>query len=164
MIFSAVQSFVEAKFRELNSRKSDEVKVRRIENDLEFSQISASQADIHYQLYLAGVEATEDIEAEGFFNANVRIDFTFNIAGKDYTAYRDKFDNYVYLLFNLLEYSPDALGDEYDNIGLNECTSVSVTNADRFEEDYYRPTINFVLKGFDNSVAGYVYGSENSII
>lgn len=153
MILTAINNFVSDKFAELNQRKDTAVKVLQIVNDLQLEQISASQADVNYQLFVSEIVEDYDIEAPGWFLATVRIEFTFNIANKDYTIYKDKFDNYLYLLRNLLVYSQRALSYEADNVLLQSITSVSITNADRFEEDYYKPTLNFTVKGYDEVFA-----------
>jgi len=159
-MFQCIESYIESKFDELNRNASEGFSVQRITNDLQFENVGASQADINYQLFISNFEYETELETVGMFSVNVRLDFTFIIAGKDYTVYKDKFDSYLYPLAAM--FINDSRGLNYvseDNsaIVLNELTQIAVTNSDRFEENYYKPSIELTLKGF----AGY-YDNEIS--
>ncbi len=150
-MFELIESYVEDTLDELNERSSTAYKVQRITNELQFENIAASQADINYQLYISSVAFDSEIEAPGVFTAKVKLNFTFIVAGKDYTAYKEKFDNYLYPLLSILAH--DSRGVNYTvgdslTMVLNEISNVVLSDADKFEQNYYLPSIEFDAKGY----------------
>ena len=79
-MISTIREYIESKFEQLNAGRSSPARVRLIENDLILSQISASQADINYQLYITGIEDRSEYEASNFQSVSVRLDFVFIVA------------------------------------------------------------------------------------
>jgi len=154
-MFGIVEGYVEDTFEQLNVVFETSYKVLRITNDLQLENLSASQADINYQLFISNV-AYEDLEMSGRFNVNVRLEFFFNVVGKDYTAYKSKFDEYVYPFISLLVNDSRGLNytiEDDSSVVLNDLSQIQVTNADRFEGDYYRPSVEFILTGITSSNA-----------
>lgn len=165
-MFQIIEDYIGDCFEELNERNETGYKVLRITNDLQFENIGASEADINYQLYISSAEFETEKEAVGEFRANVRLDFTFIIAGKDYTIYKEKFDNYVYPLAAI--FINDSRGLNYttgDNSAtiLNGLSNLMISNADRFEENYYRPTIEFQLTGWANYYGNIISSTANAL-
>lgn len=163
-MFQIVESYIEEKFEQLNAYSAEGFSVQRITNDLQFENVGASQADINYQLFISQLQFNPEFETPGVFTVDVRIDFTFITAGKDYTVYKSKFDNYIYPFAAMLV--NDSRGLNYtseDNsaIVLNDMQSVSVTNSDRFEDNYYKPSIEFTLQGFASYYSNQTLTSEN---
>ena len=153
-MFAVIESYVESKLDELNQNYDTAVKINHITNDLQLGQIAASQADINWQMFLENFEYTNDLESLGWFTVDVRLDMFFQIAGKDNTIYRSKYDDYVYPLAksfwedaNAFDYST---GDN-SNIRLLRVNSLTVNNGDRFENDYYNPSMILNIKGFDET-------------
>jgi hypothetical protein len=163
-MFAVIESYVESKLDELNQSYDESVKINHITNDLQLTQIAASQADINWQVYLSEFEYTNEFESLGWFNATVRLDMFFLIAGKDNTTYKNKFDEYVYPLAKFFMSdmgSMDYSTGDNSNVNLFQVVSLGVSNADKFEEDYYQPAINMTIRGFDNST-NYISGTEDS--
>ena len=165
-MFAVVESYIGTKFDELNQNYDTDIKINQITNDLQLGQIAASQADINWQMFLENFEYTNDLESLGWFTVDVRLDMFFQIAGKDNTIYRSKYDDYVYPLAksfwedaNAFDYST---GDN-SNIRLLRVNSLTVNNGDRFENDYYNPSMILNITGFDET-NGKVSGSEEGYI
>lgn len=154
-MFAVIESYVESKLDELNQNYDEAVKINHITNDLQLGQLAASQADINWQVYLSEFEYVNELESLGWFNATVRLDMFFLIAGKDNTIYRSKYDDYVYPLAKFFWSDADNMnystGDN-SNVNLYQVTSLTISNADKFEEDYYMPSITMNIRGYDNSI------------
>lgn len=163
-MFAVIESYIESKIDELNADYDTAVKINHITNDLQLGQIAASQADINWQVYLSEFEYTNEFESLGWFTATVRLEMFFLIAGKDNTTYKKKFDEYVYPLAKFFMSDMGSMnystGDN-SNVNLFQVVSLGVSNADKFEEDYYQPAINMTIRGFDIST-NYISGTEDS--
>lgn len=165
-MISTIREYIESKFEQLNAGRSSTARVRLIENDLILSQISASQADINYQLYITGIEDRSEYEASNFQSVSVRLDFVFIVANKDYTIYQEKFDNFVYMLFKLIKQDMSGVmweGSENSGAALHEITAMAITDANRFEDSYYKPAIEFTVLASDEMTTA-IYGTENSLV
>lgn len=154
-MFAVIESYIESKIDELNADYDTAVKINHITNDLQLGQIAASQADINWQVYLSEFEYTNEFESLGWFTATVRLEMFFLIAGKDNTTYKKKFDEYVYPLAKFFMSDMGSMnystGDN-SNVNLFQVVSLGVSNADKFEDDYYMPSITVNIRGFDNSI------------
>jgi len=164
-LLRTVETYLASKFDELNSRKAESVKVRLIENDLQLSQVSASQADIHYQIFITGVESNENIESDFSSLVNVRVDFLFNVANKDYSVYKLKFDEYLYPLYQLIKEDSASYGStEITGFVIADTEAVAISNADQFQDSYYRPSLSFAFRVYDHSVSNRFYTNANSTV
>ncbi len=163
-MFQTIESYIEDKFEVLNQTAAEGFSVQRITNDFQYENISASQADINYQLFISNFEYDTELETPGMFSVNVRLDFLFIVAGKNYTVYKDKFDSYLYPLAALFVNDSRGLNftsEDNSAITINELTQIAITNSDRFEENYYRPSIEMTLRGYANWYSNEISSTAN---
>ena len=154
-LLSLIQEYLRLKAVVLNAQLNEQIILKQIETKLDISKAVRSERYIHYQLFVEGVERPEQ-ESRRQRSIKCRIDFLFMIANKNYTIYEVKFNRYIYNLERLLysdiepklPYSDRDISDTLTVIGIDE---VQITNADRFEDDYYKPSIEFTLKVYDNT-------------
>jgi hypothetical protein len=161
-MLAVVESYIKTKFDELNQNYDTGIKINQITNDLQLGQIAASQADVNWQMFLENFDYTNYLESLGWFTIDVRLDMFFQIAGKDNTIYKSKYDNYVYPLAK--SFWEDASGFNYStgdnsNIKLLTINSLSVNNGDRFENDYYNPSMILNITGFDETTTEIGYNN-----
>ncbi len=155
MILNLIQNYISQKETILNSYLNAKIQLKQIVTELDMERIGASESFINYQLY---VDSTESIpqETPDYDLVNVRMDFIFLVANKNYTVYKKIFDKYLFGLRRILKKSKTPLmtystEDISTSLRLIDITNVSITNADRFEDDYYKPSIIFTLKICDSS-------------
>lgn len=156
-MFEIVESYILSKFDELNARFDTELKVLRIDNEFQAENVSASQSDYNYQIYINGVEFSNEYESAESFSAEITLELFFNVIGKNQQAYKDKFDLYVMPLVSL--FVTDSRGLNYTDPNntsarITGIETVSVINSDRFIDDYYRPAIRLEFNGWIEPAAG----------
>lgn len=147
MILNLIQSYIESKQAVLNNFLGTSVQLKQIQTELDLNKIGNSESFIHYQLYVTSIESLE-YESPNFSNVNVRIEFMFLVANKNYTIYKKIFDRYVFGIARILKFdSVFPLQDtEISNaLVINEIKNVNITNADKFENEYYNPGIEFTM-------------------
>lgn len=149
MILALINEFITVKLNEINSRKDVNIKLNQIQSDIDIENIADNERFINYQLYIESVES-ENYEFEGADNVTVRLDFIFNVANKDYNIYRNKFDSYIWEFRRLLKNTQTPVNvysdsDISSGLLINDIKKVSIRNADKFENDLYKPSIEIEL-------------------
>lgn len=156
MILNLIQDYISRKVTNANSHLNTAIVLKQINTETDMDMIGASESYINYQLYINSIESL-DYEFEGMDKVNVRMDFIFLVANKNYTIYKKLFDRYLYKIRRILKVSEDSLlpymnEDISVSLSLNDIGNVNVTNADRFEDEYYKPSIEFTLQTIDSGL------------
>jgi len=88
----------------------------------------------------------------GYDRINVRLDFTFLVANKDNSVYQKIFDRYIFPFRRILKNDAGQYSNEdiSSSLMINEIRNVNISNGDRIEDDYYKPSIEFVLNVTDS--------------
>ena len=147
MILHLIQSYIESKQEVLNNFLGSSVQLKQIQTELDLDLIGNSESFIHYQLYITGIESLE-YEARNFSNVNVKIEFIFLVANKKYTIYKKIFDRYVFGIYRILKFDDTFPSQDLDisnALTMHEIKSVTISNADKFENDYYLPSIEYTM-------------------
>ena len=147
MILHLIQSYIESKQTVLNNFLGSSVQLKQIQTELDLDSIGNSESFIHYQLYVTGIESLE-YEARNFSDVNIKIEFVFLVANKKYTIYKKIFDRYVFGIARILKFDdtfPSQDTDISNALTMHEIKNVNITNADRFENDSYLPSIEFTM-------------------
>ena len=164
MILHLIQSYIESKQGVLNNYLGSTVQLKQIQTELDLDLIGNSESFIHYQLYISGIESLE-YEARNFSDVNVKMEFKFLIANKNYTVYRKIFDRYVFGIARILKFDDSfpSQDTEISNVlTMQEIKNVNITNADRFENETYEPTIEFTMIISDaTDISQTILNSEN---
>lgn len=153
MILKLIQNYVKSKETDLNDYLDSSISLKQIQTELDIEKIGTSESYIHYQLYVTGIDKG-NTESQRIVNVNVRLQFMFLVANKNYTVYSKILDRYIYGLFRILRNKANvSYVDENisSSIKINNLTDLQITNADTFEEDYYKPSIEFTLQIIDKS-------------
>jgi hypothetical protein len=153
MILKLIQNYVKSKETDLNDYLDTEIHLKQIQTELDIELIGASESYIHYQLYVSSIDKG-NAESQRLVGVKVRLQFIFLVANKDYTVYSKILDRYIYGLFRVLRSKQNVSYKDEDissSIKINNLTDIQVTNADTFEEDYYKPSIEFTLQVIDKS-------------
>jgi hypothetical protein len=153
MILNLIQSYISSKETDLNNYLGSPVKLKQIQTELDLELIGASESFINYQLYVTDIEKG-NTENQRVMSVKVKLDFVFFVANKDYTIYSKILDRYIYGLFRIFkDKSNSAYTDTTKSayLRINNLTDLSVSNADNFEDEYYRPTIEFTLQIIDKT-------------
>lgn len=150
-MFEIIESYILSKVTDLNSTLQSPVKVNRIENEFQADNVSASKSEYNYQLYITDLEFSREYESAEGFTVRVNLELFFNVVGKDQTAYKAKFDNYLFPLVQL--FVNDSRGLNYRDPNntaaiLASLEEININNADRFQDEYYRPTIGLEFTGW----------------
>ena len=164
MILHLIQSYIESKQEVLNNFLGSSVKLKQIQTELDLESIGNSESFIHYQLYVSGLNKG-NTENQRVMNVSVKLDFIFLVANKKYTIYSKIFDRYIYGIFRILKEKSNVV---YENetvsgyLRINNLTNLEITNADNFEGEYYRPSIEFDLQILDKgSISQSILKSES---
>ena len=164
MILHLIQSYIESKQDVLNDFLGSSVKLKQIQTELDIEAIGSSESFIHYQLYVSGLNKG-NTENQRVMNVSVKLDFIFLVANKKYTIYSKIFDRYIYGLFRIFKEKSNAV---YENetvsgyLRINNLTNLEITNADNFEGEYYKPSIEFDLQIIDKgSISQSILKSES---
>lgn len=164
MILHLIQSYIESKQETLNNFLGSPVQLKQIQTELDMDLIGNSESFINYQLYISGIESLE-YEARNFSDVNIKMEFKFLIANKNYTVYRKIFDRYVFGIARILKFdnSFPSQDTEISNVlTMHELKNVNITNADRFENETYEPTIEFTMTISDaTDISQTILNSEN---
>ena len=156
MILHLLENFINAKFDDLNSVLDTSVKVNLVSQDFNFEDLSLNNSMLNYQVFITSVNSADEFENPNIDILNARIDFIFLITGKDVSVYKEKFDSYVWQCRRLLKNAVVPRVSYQDTnisfgLWINDIRSVNVTNADRFDGHYYRPSIEVALRVFDET-------------
>jgi len=139
-------------FEELNLNLSQPLKAKRVKDELEFENQSVSNTRCNYMIYIPD-SAEIDNANENDSEVRIRIELSFGIANKNTTIYETIYDRYVWGLFRILR---NIVSFEDSGIShalrIYSVTEVKITNGDRFETEYYRPSIEALLSVYDDSV------------
>jgi len=154
MILNLIQSYIASKQDALNGYLGSPIKLKQIITELDLDLIGASESFIHYQLYVTGIDKSNS-ENQRVLNANVKMELIFLVANKDYTVYKKIFDRYIFGIFRILNvkknvtYKDDTISG---SLKINNLTDLKIANGDNFENEYYRPSIEFSLQIIDKMV------------
>lgn len=153
MILNLITSFVQEVFSELNSRFDNTLKIKQIKTDYQEGNIPASQQAINYNLFISGI--TNEGDESGLMNkVTTRLDFTFLNAQKNNDNYKLILDRYIWAVMRLLNNNVIAERVNYDDdisqgLRITDIGNVTLSNGDRFEDEFFRPSIEFVLTVMD---------------
>ena len=154
MILNLIQEYLRQKTVIINASFDGGIVLKQIVTEVDMDLIGASESFIHYQTYITDIENIPG-ESYKYKNVNVSLEFIIQVANKNYTVYKKVFDRYVFAFMRVLERSKNPLMTFSDNdissgLLLLDIQNVKIVNADRFEDEHYKPTINFTLKINDN--------------
>lgn len=149
MLIDLLTEYIELKFEELNLNLDNTIKLNRIVSDMDIQNIADNEKYLNYQIYLESVKSNEH-EFEGLDNVTLRIDFFFLTVNKNFETYRNMFDRYVWNFRRLLktQQTPVTVFNDSDisyGININDILNVNIVNADLFDNDIYKPSINLEL-------------------
>jgi len=166
-LLSLIQEYLGQKVVLLNAQLGTSVVLKQVQTELDMERIGASESNIHYQLFITGTE-DPGFESQYFDLINVSLDFIFLIANKNYTVYQQKFDRYIYNFRRILTYKKaPALSfsdrDISETLKIQDIKNVQITNGDRFEEGYYKPSVQFQLKIYDNTDLSQTINNSNTV-
>ena len=151
MIFKLINSFINEKFDSLRGNFSDKINIIQANTHLDLQKISAGESNITWQSYIADIES-DSTESKMTRNVKVILSFKFMIVNKNPEVYHNIFDRYIYGLYRILinqqSYFNENISSSLYIKGLKE---LNISNADRFDKEYYLPEINFILKITDNN-------------
>lgn len=151
MILNLIQSYIKSKEVTLNGYLGSAVQLKQIQTELDLELIGASESFINYQLYVSGIDKSNS-ESQRVLSVSVRMEFIFLVANKNYTIYKKIFDRYVFGIFRVLSDKTNVSYKDETISGLlkiNNLTDLKITNADNFDNEYYRPSIEFNLQIID---------------
>ena len=153
MILNLIQSYIKSKEVTLNGYLGSAIQLKQIQTELDLELIGASESFINYQLYVSGIDKSNS-ESQRVLSVSVRMEFIFLVANKNYTIYKKIFDRYVFGIFRVLSDKTNVSYKDETISGLlkiNNLTDLKITNADNFENEYYRPSIEFNLQIIDKT-------------
>ena len=153
MILNLIQSYIKSKEVTLNGYLGSSIQLKQIQTELDLELIGASESFINYQLYVSGIDKSNS-ESQRVLSVNARLEFIFLAANKDYKVYKKIFDRYVFGIFRVLSDKTNVSYKDETISGLlkiNNLTDLRITNADNFENEYYRPSIEFNLQIIDKT-------------
>ena len=153
MILNLIQSYIKSKEVTLNGYLGSAIQLKQIQTELDLELIGASESFINYQLYVSGIDKSNS-ESQRVLSVSVRMEFVFLVANKNYTIYKKIFDRYVFGIFRVLSDKTNVSYKDETISGLlkiNNLTDLKITNADNFENEYYRPSIEFNLQIIDKT-------------
>lgn len=155
MIFNLIEIFVNETFTILNERFDNSLKIRKIETGFEIANIPLSEKTINYNILLSGIESAVN-ENNKFSNVTIRIEFYFLRAKKNNDNYKYIIDKYLFNIMRLLRGEEIRKRILYDadisqGLRITEVTSVNLTDGSNFENEFYRPAIEAVIKVYDST-------------
>lgn len=153
MILNLIQSYIKSKEMTLNGYLGSAIQLKQIQTELDLELIGASESFINYQLYVSGIDKSNS-ESQRVLSVNARLEFIFLAANKDYKVYKKIFDRYVFGVFRVLSDKNNVSYKDETISGLlkiNNLTDLKITNADNFDNEYYRPSIEFTLQIIDKT-------------
>ena len=153
MILNLIQSYIKSKEVTLNGYLGSAIQLKQIQTELDLELIGASESFINYQLYVSGIDKSNS-ESQRVLSVSVRMEFIFLAANKNYTIYKKIFDRYVFGIFRVLSDKTNVSYKDETISGLlkiNNLTDLKITNADNFDNEYYRPSIEFNLQIIDKT-------------
>ena len=153
MILNLIQSYIKSKEVTLNGYLGSAIQLKQIQTELDLELIGASESFINYQLYVSGIDKSNS-ESQRVLSVSVRMEFVFLVANKNYTIYKKIFDRYVFGIFRVLSDKTNVSYKDETISGLlkiNNLTDLKITNADNFDNEYYRPSIEFNLQIIDKT-------------
>ena len=153
MILNLIQSYIKSKEVTLNGYLGSAIQLKQIQTELDLELIGASESFINYQLYVSGIDKSNS-ESQRVLSVNTRLEFIFLAANKDYKVYKKIFDRYVFGIFRVLSDKTNVSYKDETISGLlkiNNLTDLKITNADNFDNEYYRPSIEFNLQIIDKT-------------
>jgi hypothetical protein len=153
MILNLIQSYIKSKEVTLNGYLGSAIRLKQIQTELDLELIGASESFINYQLYVSGIDKSNS-ESQRVLSVSVRMEFIFLVANKNYTIYKKIFDRYVFGIFRVLSDKTNVSYKDGTISGLlkiNNLTDLRITNADNFDNEYYRPSIEFNLQIIDKT-------------
>jgi len=164
MILHLIQSYIESKQDVLNNYLGSSVQLKQIQTELDLDLIGNSESFIHYQLYISGIDKG-NTENQRLRNVSVRLGFVFLIANKNNTVYKKIFDRYIYGLFRIFSDKENSTYEDTDisnSLRINNLSNLQISNADNFENEYYRPSMEFDLQVIDKyKTSQTILNSEN---
>ena len=153
MILNLIQSYIKSKEVTLNGYLGSAIQLKQIQTEIDLELIGASESFINYQLYVSGIDKSNS-ESQRVLSVSVRMEFVFLVANKNYTIYKKIFDRYVFGIFRVLSDKTNVSYKDETISGLlkiNNLTDLKITNADNFDNEYYRPSIEFTLQIIDKT-------------
>ena len=158
MILTLTESYLTDLFTQFNARLDSTVKIHKATDDDDFANLPASQAQINYMCFIKDV-VIESREVQNIYNVANRIDFIFAVNHKDNTIYKWNFDKYLTEFFRMIK----ANRQYKDTAALSiiDITDIKIVNGDKFEDEYYLPTIEFESRIYDRDNSTIILKSDS---
>lgn len=161
MILSLTESYLASLFTQFNLRLDSTVKIHRATDDGDFVDLPSSQAQINYMCFIKDV-SVEPFESQEFYSVNNRIDFIFMVNHKDTTIYKKNFDRYMTEFFRMIKrncgYTDKSITT---SLGIIDISNLRIVDGDRFEDEYYRPAIEFESRIYDSDLSNIILKSDS---
>ena len=161
MILTLTESYLTDLFTQFNIRLHSTVKIHKATDDDDFANLPASQAQINYMCFIKDV-VIESREVQNIYNVSNRIDFIFAVNHKDNTIYRQNFDKYLTEFFRMIkanrQYKDTAISTA---LSIIDITDIKIVNGDKFEDEYYLPTIEFESRIYDRDNSTIILKSDS---
>ncbi|MBK9404812.1 MAG: hypothetical protein IPN57_09800 [Ignavibacteria bacterium] len=104
----------------------------------------------------------ESREVQNIYNVANRIDFIFAVNHKDNTIYKQNFDRYLTEFFRMIkanrQYKDTAISTA---LSIIDITDIKIVNGDKFEDEYYLPTIEFESRIYDRDNSTIILKSDS---
>lgn len=161
MIVTLTQSYLASLFTEFNQRLDTTIKIHLATDDNDFNDLPASQSQINYMLTVRDV-SIENREIQNIYNVSNRIDFIFIVNHRENTEYKRNFDRYMTEFFRMLKRNR-----QYTDFGITtalsimDITDIKIVDGDKFEDEYYRPAIEFQSRIYDRELSNIILKSES---
>jgi len=161
MILSLTESYLGSLFSQFNARLDSTVKIHKATDDNDFSELPGSQAQINYMCFIKDVSIEEN-EVQNIYNVSNRIDFIFIVNHKDNTVYKLNFDRYLTEFFRMIK-----TNRYYNDSGITTALSIidirniKIIDGDKFEDEYYRPAIEFESRIYDREQSNIILKAES---
>lgn len=145
MILHLIQEYIDERFNELNSRR--DISLRALQTEIltgDIAELPLNNTNNYYQIFIDNINLSDEYESNIVTNASIRIEFSFFTTAKKYTDYQNYVNNYLWYILNIINLNNESYSSEdYSNMILSEVNSVSIINGGRFENGYYKPTLEF---------------------
>lgn len=115
-------------------------------------KLPANQKDYSYTLRLEESNEAESNSRADFYNVNAVCELSFQIINKDTDTYESLIDTYVHPIVRLLKRFSESVNT--DGYSWNEVNyqSIKAGNLNRYDNGYFKPTIEFSLYVCDSVV------------
>ncbi len=143
-----LKAFVRDKLTELNERFDVPLVLRELTLTKLFENAPANQSATNYAVTVSTSLETTIVRA-----VNLRIDFSFSLAGKNSLDADTIHDRYIYNMLRIFEAVAQWTDEDISqSLCVNDVMNIQITNDDRVEGGlYYQPSIELLLNVTDST-------------